>query len=420
QRTAPHLARPLPQLLPEYGLGARQHRKLVGVGEVAELLRAAARTSRDTLPKPCILGRVETARLVPALRGGFDRGLVHWDGQLVDDARLVVTVARTAAAYGASVLTRCRALTVSGDGAEAYDELTGTRLDLRARAVVNATGVWAGSLSPDVTLRPSRGTHLLLRSATLGGFGTALTVPFPDDPSRFLLVLPWGEGLVLVGLTDVAADGELPDVPQGSDAEVDYLLGALGEVLQVPVSRADVVGTFAGLRPLLADPGRAAASTADLSRRHAVTVGADGLVTVTGGKLTTYRRMAEDAVDTAARTRGLAARRCRTSWLPLVGAASPSALDAVQAPRRLVDRYGTEAPRVVSMAGGDPALLRPVADGLHVTGAELLFGLRHEGALDESDLLDRRTRLGLVPADRERALPAVRTLLAAASERSNA
>src|SRR5690606_36100061 len=132
------------------------------------------------------------------------------------DARLVVGVARTAASYGARILTRCRALQVTGDGARVRDELTGGELDLHARAVVNATGVWAGTLSPDVRLRPSRGTHLVVRSCTVGQLGTAVSIPFPGQPGRFLLTLPWHDGMTLVGLTDIDAGSAVPDVPQPS------------------------------------------------------------------------------------------------------------------------------------------------------------------------------------------------------------
>lgn len=409
---APHLVHALPQLMPEYDAGLRDHLKYIGIGSVADLLRAAARTRRDTLPKPRVLGRVETERIAPMLRPGFRGGLTIWDGQLVDDARLVVAIARTAAAYGARIVTRCRALQVTGDGARLRDELTGAELDVSARAVVNATGVWAGTLASEVSLRPSRGTHLVVRSRTLGRLGAAVSVPFRADPSRFLLVLPWSDGTALIGLTDVDAGDSLPDVPRPDEAEIDYLLAAVDDVLRVPIGREDVAGAFAGLRPLLADPDDAGAPTSDLSRRHSVTVGADGLVTVTGGKLTTYRRMAEDAVDVVVRLRGLQAGKCRTPWLPLVGAAPAASLARLDAPRRLVERYGTDATRVVAEADGDPMLLRPIADGVAVTGAELRYAVRHEGALDEDDLLDRRTRVGLTPADRERAVPAARQALA--------
>ncbi len=143
---------------------------------------------------------------------------------------------------------------------------------------------------------------------------------------------------------------------------------------------------------------------------------ADGVVTVVGGKLTTYRRMAQDAVDAVLAARGLTAGPCRTARLPLVGAAPRAVLAALSAPRRLVDRYGTEAAAVLALGAADPRLLEPVAGGVQVTRAELVWAVRHEGALDEADLLDRRTRVGLVPADREAALAAAGEALASAGE----
>jgi glycerol-3-phosphate dehydrogenase len=194
--------------------------------------------------------------------------------------------------------------------------------------------------------------------------------------------------------------------PVPSDDEVDALLHTFDGVLRTPLHRGDVLGSFAGLRPLLA---AAPVDTADLSRRHVVRRGHDGVITVVGGKFTTYRRMAEDAVDAAIDGAGLTARRCVTTRLPLVGAASRARLAQVPAPARLVARYGLEATRVT----GDAT---PVAPGQTVTGAEFAFALRHEGALDVDDLLDRRTRIGLVPADRAAAKPAAIRALARFSE----
>jgi glycerol-3-phosphate dehydrogenase len=237
---------------------------------------------------------VETLRLAPALRSyGLRGGLLSWDGQLVDDARLVTAIARTAAAYGARVLTRCRALALDDGGAQVRDELTGTEFFLRARAVVNATGVWAGGLADGVHLRPSRGTHLVLRAGSLGGLSTGLHLPVPGASGHFALVLPQEDGRIYVGLTDEPADGPIPDVPEPSEAEIGFLLDLVDSALDVPVRRADVAGAYAGLRPLL---DGAEGSTADLSRRHAVLTAANGVVTIVGGKLTTYRRMAQDAV----------------------------------------------------------------------------------------------------------------------------
>jgi glycerol-3-phosphate dehydrogenase len=401
-RTAPHLTRPLPMLLPLVPMVSGLQARMVAAGfRVGDVLRASARTPRGVLPRPRRLSATETLAMAPALRHrGLRGGLLSWDGQLEDDARLVVAIARTAAGHGARVLTRTRVLGVTGEGAEVRDETTGETGRIRARAVVNATGVWAGELVPEVALRPSRGTHLVLRAGSLPGLAVAVTAPVPGESNRYVLVLPQPDGTVYVGLTDEPADGPVPDVPEPTETEIGFLLDVVGAVFEHPLHREDVVGAFAGLRPLLDADGE----TADLSRRHAVLTSTTGVVTVVGGKLTTYRQMAEDAVDAAVAQRGLTAAECRTRDLPLVGAAPREALATVEAPARLVRRYGVEAPAVLSSARRlveDP--LRPVAPDLPVTMAELLWGVTHEGALDAGDLLDRRTRIGLVPVDRARA-----------------
>ena len=413
-RTAPHLTRPLPMLVPLTPLVGRAQEALTRSGLLAgDLLRRSALTPRDELPLPRRLNRTETLAVAPVLRReGLRGGLLSWDGQLEDDARLVVALARTAAAHGARILTRVRVTDLDGRGAVVRDELTGRTAEIRARAVVNAAGVWAGDLVPDVVLRPSRGTHLVLRGSSLPGLAVAVTVPVPGETNRFVFALPQPDGLVYLGLTDEPVDGDVPDVPEPSEAEIGFLLDVVAAEFERPVHRSDVVGAFAGLRPLLEARGR----TADLSRRHAVLVSETGVVTVVGGKLTTYRRMAQDAVDTAMRTAGLAAGPCRTRRLPLLGAADREELALLEAPARLVRRYGTEAAAVLESArevSGLPAaeLLAPVTAGVPVTLAELLWGATHEGALDADDLLDRRTRIGLVPADRALALGAAERAL---------
>jgi glycerol-3-phosphate dehydrogenase len=287
---------------------------------------------------------------------------------------------------------------------------------VRARAVVNATGVWAGQVVPGLTLRPSRGTHLVLRAETLGNLDVAVSAPVPRSVNRFLFTLPQPDGLAYLGLTDEPAPGEIPDEPHPEDAEVDFLLETISSAFARPLTRADVVGSFSGLRPLLAAEG----STADLSRRHAVTTSDAGVITVVGGKLTTYRRMAQDGVDAAVTGRGLVVAPCRTAALPLVGAAPRTQLAATAAPPRLVRRFGTEAPEVLADAvrrtgRTETELLAPVSPGVPVTLAELVWGVSHEGALDVSDLLDRRTRVGMVAADRAGAEPAAQEALELAS-----
>ena len=415
ERTAPHLTRPLPWLLPlTTSVSLTQATLASAAFRTGDLLRLGARTSRDTLPRPRRVSRTEALRLAPALRAsGLRGGLVNWDGQLEDDARLVTCLARTAASYGAHVRTRVRVLEATGTTATLRDELTGETRTVTARAVVNAAGVWSGDLVDEVRLRPSRGTHVVLRGETIPGLRSALTVPVPGSTSRYIFALPQPEGTIYLGLTDEPVDGDIPDVPEPTEGEIGFLLDVVAAALERPLHRSDVIGAFAGLRPLLEADG----STADLSRKHAVLTSRSGVVTVVGGKLTTYRQMAEDAVDAT----GLATRPSRTRDLPLLGAAPREDLARLEEPPRLVRRFGTEARFVIDDAieiTGLPEdeLVAPGPGG--VTMAELVFGVTHEGAVDVDDLLDRRTRVGLVPQDRAAALPLAERALALAGARA--
>lgn len=399
-RTAPHLVRPLPQLVPLLPSVGAADTALVRTGFLAgDMLRATAGTPATVLPRSRRVSAAHTAALAPAVRrDGLRGGLLAYDGQLVDDARFVVVLARTAAAYGARILTRVEARDVTGNSATLRDTLTGTNLHIRARAVVNAAGVWAGGVDPTIRLRPSRGTHLVLDAAALGNPTAALTVPIPGERNRFVFALPAQLGRVYLGLTDEEAPGELPDVPQASDGEIEFLLDTVSTALATPLTRDDVLGTFAGLRPLLdTTASDAGGSTADLSREHAVIRMEDGPIGIVGGKLTTYRKMAEDAVDAAIEVAGLTARPCRTRRLPVVGSADSAVLRTLTAPPSLVQRYGTEA----TLLSADPSRLEPIAPGIDITRAEVEFAVSHEGALDVDDVLDRRTRIGLVPAQRK-------------------
>jgi glycerol-3-phosphate dehydrogenase len=413
--TAPHLAHALPMLVPlnpsvtAYQAGITRAALTAG-----DLLRRGARTSRETLPRPRRVSATEALALAPGLRpGGLRGGLLSWDGQLEDDARLVTTIARTAASYGAHIRTRARALSATGTKVELRDELTGGTTAVTARAVISATGVWAGGLVEEVRLRPSRGTHLVLRAGTLPGLRVAVAPPVPGESNRFALVLPQADGTIYVGLTDEPVGTEIPDVPTPSESEIGFLLDVVSAAFARDLRRSDVAGAFAGLRPLLDTRDGA---TADLSRRHAVLTSASGLVTIVGGKLTTYRRMAEDAVDSALAGNGIDAGPCRTRTLPLAGAAAREDLARLELPDRLVRRYGADAELVLSSARqasglSDDELLAPVAEHIPVTLAELLFGVTHEGAADVDDLLDRRTRIGLIADDRELARPAAERAL---------
>jgi glycerol-3-phosphate dehydrogenase len=417
--TAPHLTHAMPIVLPFSssvpGSLAAKSRAALLAGDV---LRRVAGTAATTLPRSRRVSSTEVLRMAPLRAAGLRGGLLSWDGQLEDDARLVTTIARTAAAYGAHVRTRARVLAASGTSADLRDELTGQVRTVAARAVVNATGVWAGDLVEEVNLRPSRGTHLVLRQDSLPGLSVSVFAPIPGATNRFVLVLPQPDGTIYVGLTDEPVSGAIPDVPEPTEPEIGFLLDVVSAAFASPLHRSDVVGAYAGLRPLL-DAG--AGETADLSRKHAVLTGRSGVVTIVGGKLTTYRRMAEDAVDAAVANSGLHATRCRTRTLPLLGAAPRPALATSEAPRRLVRRFGTDADLVLDNARAvtglpDDELLAPIADGIPATLAELVFGVTHEGAADVDDLLDRRTRIGLVPSDRACALPAAARALSLAAQ----
>ncbi|HMJ02220.1 MAG TPA: glycerol-3-phosphate dehydrogenase/oxidase [Conexibacter sp.] len=399
--SAPHLIRALPMLVPLGEQVSRRAGMTIEAGlRAGDALRAAAGTSRRRLPPARRVSAEEARRLAPGLSDRGLRGaLLHWDGQIEDDARLVLAVARTAAAYGARILTYVSALALRADGATVRDEHGGGgSFELRARHVVNATGVWAGEVSGGaVTLRPSKGSHLLVPAAAVGEPRAAVNAPLPGHRARFVFAVPRTDGLVMVGITDAPFEGPILDEPPVDADEETFLLESIGRVLEHPLGPEDVVGRFAGLRPLLTDApaeavdpgatadGEPAADTADLSRRHAI-VEHDGIVTVVGGKLTTARRMAHEATDRIAARSGVQAATCATPRIRLAGDDRPA--DAAQA---------------------------PIAPDVPVSRAQLRFAVEHELALTVGDLLDRRTRLGLVPQRRAAALDAAHEALATAA-----
>lgn len=412
-RNAPHLVRAMPQLVPLLGSMPRRDRALVRTGFLAgDALRRLAGTPAAVLPRSRRISYDEAIGLAPTVRrDGLDGGLLAYDGQLIDDARLVAAVARTAAQHGARILTYVAASHATGESVRLTDQVSGQSFDVAARAVINAAGVWAADLDPALRLRPSRGTHLVFDAAAFGNPTAALTVPIPGELNRFVFAMPEQLGRVYLGLTDEEAPGPIPDVPQPTSTEIAFLLDTVNTALETALSVADVRGSYAGLRPLI-DTGEG--RTADVSRNHAVVESDSGVLSVIGGKLTEYRHMAEDVLDRAVRLRGLSAAPCRTRDLPLVGAPGNPGVSESPAralPESLVARFGAEAANVVATATcARPE--EPVTEGIDVIRAEFEYAVSHEGALTVEDIVDRRTRIGLVPADRERGIEAAREFVA--------
>ena len=411
-RNAPHLVTAMPQLVPLLPEMNTASRALVRFGFAAgDGLRKLAGTPSSTLPRSRRVDAARAIELAPTVRrDGLSGGLLAYDGQLIDDARLVAAVARTAAQHGARILTRVGASKATGTSVTLTDQRSGESFDVSARAVVNASGVWAGEVDTSIRLRPSRGTHLVFDAKTFGNPVAALTVPIPGEINRFVFAMPEQLGRVYLGLTDEDAPGDPPDVPQPTSEEISFLLDTVNTALDVALRPADVIGAYAGLRPLI-DKGEG--RTADVSREHAVVESASGVISVIGGKLTEYRFMAEDVLDRAVTLRGLTAGPCRTRNLPLVGAPSnPVATlrSPADLPGSLVARYGAEAPNVIAAASCERPN-DPVAEGIDVTRAEFEYAVSHEGALDADDIVDRRTRIGLVQTDRDRVVAVAKEFL---------
>ncbi|MBE1548904.1 glycerol-3-phosphate dehydrogenase [Mycobacterium sp. OAS707] len=411
-RNAPHLVKAMPQLVPLLPEMSSTSRALVRFGFAAgDGLRRLAGTPSATLPRSRCIDAARAIEMAPTVRrDGLTGGLLAYDGQLIDDARLVTAVARTAAQHGARILTRVAASNATGTSVTLTDTRSGESFDVTARAVINASGVWAGEVDPSIRVRPSRGTHLVFDAKAFGNPVAALTVPIPGEINRFVFAMPEQLGRVYLGLTDEDAPGPIPDVPEPTSEEISFLLDTVNTALDVKLGMGDMIGSYAGLRPLI-DTG--AGRTADVSREHAVVESPSGVISVIGGKLTEYRYMAEDVLDRAVALRGLPARPCRTRNLPLVGAPSnPVATlrSSIEVPGSLVARYGAEAPNVIASASCERPTA-PVAEGIDVTRAEFEYAVTHEGAMTVDDILDRRTRIGLVASDRAKAAAAAEELL---------
>jgi glycerol-3-phosphate dehydrogenase len=331
-------------------------------------------------------------------------GYLYYDAT-TDDARLVLTIVRTAAEHGAVVANRCRVVALTKNGAGGVHGATvdaGDRqFDVAARVVVNAAGVWAdelrtleGGVDAD-WIRPAKGVHITVPWDKVRN-DIAVVIPVRGD-KRSLFVVPWGPrgdgtfGHTYVGTTDTDYQGRLEDPPCTAD-DIAYVLRALNDTVTTGITTDDVTGVWAGLRPLVksATSGR----TADLSRRHQVTTGPAGVVAVTGGKLTTYREMAQHTVDVVMERlerRG----RSRTKRLRLLGGAGYEAPPEGSPEAHLAGRYGTLAGEVRALVAADPALGEPLVAGLPYLRAEAVYAARHEMAITLEDVLVRRTRAHL-------------------------
>ena len=408
---APHLVSPLPFLIPLFGRDgvvsktvARSYSVALWLYDLTGGLRIGARHKRVTKSQALAhLPTLNTDRLVA--------GFLYFDAR-ADDARLTLTLARTAAIeYGAVVANYTSVVDLTADdhgvtnGALVRPDPSDTSSDfpIRARVVVNATGVWADDVraldegTHPRSIRPAKGVHVSVPADRLP-CDIAAVIPVQQD-RRAIFVVPWPEtDLVYLGTTDTDYEGPLND-PSCTPEDVDYLLDAANNVTMSHLTRADVTGVWAGLRPLLAPPdkgGHVSERTADLSRRHTVRTSSHGVVTVTGSKLTTYRKMAQDTVDAVVRQLGESpkSRPCVTASLRLIGATSLTKDPVAMARPRahLFSRYGTESAAVLALAEDRTELLEPVIEGLPYTGAEIVYAAREEMAQTLTDVLARRTR----------------------------
>jgi glycerol-3-phosphate dehydrogenase len=440
-RLAPHLVRPVPFLVPLppghglTGLAARAwHRAYYGAGVAlydgfASVAGAAERLRGEPargMPLHRHLSRTEARRRFPSLREDAISGAIqYYDGQ-VDDARLVATLARTAASCGAAIVTSARAVGLLRDarevtGVTVRDLESREEFEVHARTVVAATGVWmddiAALLSGDgpreragLHVRASKGVHLVVpRSAISGEAGLILRTP-----SSVLFVIPWG-GHWIIGTTDT--DWHLDrGHPAASATDIAYLLGQVNAVLERPLSTSDIEGVYAGLRPLLSrearhrEPHSRDEQTSTLSRTHAVVEPMLGLMLIAGGKYTTYRVMAADVIDRVAhrlgdlRRSGGSVPASRTADLPLLGADGyhPLWTNRADLARRhgvsvgvvehLLERYGSLTFDLLRL---DPELRRPLAGAPEYLAAEVAYAARAEGALHLEDVLTRRTRISI-------------------------
>lgn len=412
-RNAPHLVHPLPFVtpayrwfeLPWYGLGLKLYDMLSGKSSLGSTKILSARETQDRIPG--IAGK------------GLKGSILYHDGQF-DDARLALALARTAEDHGALVLNYVRCTEVlkrEGKvcGAVAQDEESGETRRVEAAAVINATGIFVDTLRQQDTpgldnlLSVSRGTHLVVSGEFLQGNaedrGDAIMVPKTKD-GRIIFAIPW-LGKVVIGTTDLPAS-KVEMEPGHEASEIDFLLETINPYLSRPVQRADILSIFSGLRPLVTGNK---ASTSKLSREHHIEMSASGMVTVAGGKWTTYRRMAEDTLDFAIRNKLLPLKACVSREVRLHGA--PSMAQAKLQMALPLSQYGSDAAAVRQLCADEPSLATRLDLELPYTAAEVVYAVHEEMARTLEDVLSRRTRALLLNAQAaQRAAPRAAEVMA--------
>jgi glycerol-3-phosphate dehydrogenase len=433
RRNAPHLVKVLPFLIPIFSTKGVVNRKLArAMGTAMWMYDLTGGLRIGKMHKR--VSKKQALEWFPTLPADkLMPSYLYYDAE-ADDARLVVTVARTAALrFDATLVNRTEVVDLQKDSNGNVNGVTvtadGRTFTVSTKAVVNAAGVWSDDVRAldeaehPRSIRPAKGVHITVPWSKVRNT-VAAVIPVPGD-KRSVFVVPWGQ-FTFVGTTDTDYTGPVDD-PQCNENDVEYLLRALNGSITETVTTDDILGTWAGLRPLVADP-EASGRTADLSRRHKVRRSASGVVTITGGKLTTYREMAADTIDEVlsevlnsdriTRFR----RRSKTKHIKIHGANGYEELiesaDTISTlggdkVRRLADRYGSDATTVLAIAESDPSMAELLVPGLPYLRAEAIFAVRYEMATTVDDILSRRTRARLETRDASAdAAAAVAALLA--------
>lgn len=418
-KLAPHIVRPMDFLYPVWPDTAK--RRLLGLGlttydvfAMASLAGRGGATRRHQR-----VSAEEAIALAPALA---DSGLAYsylYGDCATDDARLVLAVVQAARRFGALVVTHAEitALTSTDGkvvGATVHDRLSGDSVDVHARHIVNATGVWVDRLQGfeepgrEAVVQPSKGVHVVVPRERLPLLEASILLPSKQGDGRSMFAIPWGRQTIL-GTTDTPYDGALDGLSLTSE-DLEYVLAAGNAVFKKGLSEDDVLGAWAGVRPLIKQSGSDGGSMSDISRRHTLVEGPGGLLTITGGKLTTYRRMAKDVVDRIVERDDRKAR-CRTDEIPLSGTRPVSELVAEttvaaaalglseEVAVSLVRQCGETAGHVLSLVAADPSLGEPLSPNAPHIAAEVVHAARSEGASTVDDVYSRRTRLSLRAKD---------------------